>query len=526
MSAETPVDRELIHERRWTILAVLCTSLVLVVAAVSSLNITLPTLVDELDASASELQWIVDSYALVFAGLLLPAGALGDRYGRKGALQLGLVIFALFAALSTLAREPEQLIATRAAMGVGAALIMPATLSILTDVFPPHERTRAIAIWAGFAGAGSAIGVVSGGVLLEWFAWWSVFLINIPIAAVALLAGLWLVPSSRDPDHTPLDPAGALLSIAGLAALLYAIIEGPDRGWTSGSVLAFFAAAVLLLAGFAWWELRSRFPMLDLRAFRDPGMATGSLAISVVFFGMFGMFFLLTQFLQFAQGHSPLGAALRLLPIGLVFVVASPRGAALAARFGPRPVVASGLSIAAAGFVLLGLLEPGSSYPLLLVALVTIATGMALTMPSATNAIIAALPPAKAGVASAINDTTREVGGAMGIAILGSIMSAAYRDRIEGALEGLSPPDAEAAGESVDAALGVARTLTGPEGAALRSAAQEAFSDAMLVALLVGAAVALVGAIAAARFFPNFDPQQRPPRQPQEAASEEVPPVA
>lgn len=406
-------------------------------------------------------------------------------------------------------------------MGVGAALIMPATLSILTDVFPPHERTRAIAIWAGFAGAGGAIGVVSGGVLLEWFAWWSVFFINIPIVAVALIAGFRLVPSSRDPARNPLDPPGALLSIGGLAALLYAIIEGPNLGWTSGAVIAFFAVAAVLLAAFAWWELRARFPMLDLRVFRDPSMALGSLTILVAFFGMFGMFFLVTQFLQFSQGHSPLAAALRLLPVGFVVVIAAPRGAALAARYGPRPVVAGGLLLTAIGLVGLGSLAPDDPYALLLLALAATAGGMALAMPSATSAIVSSVPQAKAGVASAINDTTREVGGALGIAIVGSAMSAAYRDRIEGALDGLSPANADLAGESVGVAIAVASAVGGPEGAALRTAAQEAFSEAMLVAMVIAAAVVLVAAVAAAGFFPNFDPQQQPePQQPEQQPEE------
>ena len=289
-------------------------------------------------------------------------------------------------------------------------------------------------------------------------------------------------------------------------------------------MIAFFAAAALLLGGFAWWELRARFPMLDLKVFKDPRMALGSLTILVAFFGMFAMFFLVTQFLQFSQGHSPLAAALRLLPIGFVVVIASPSGAALAARYGPRPVVAGGLLLTAAGLAGLGSLAPDDPYLLVLATLVATAAGMGIAMPSATSAIISSVPQAKAGVASAINDTTREVGGALGIAIVGSAMSAAYRDRIEGALDGLSAANADLASESVGAALAVASAVGGPEGDALRTAAQEAFSEAMLVAMLIGAVVVLVGAVAAAGFFPNFDPQQQPePQQPEQQPEEQQP---
>ncbi|MEN3273684.1 MAG: hypothetical protein V7636_2445, partial [Actinomycetota bacterium] len=280
------------YERRWWILGVLCLSLVMVILGNTVLNVAIPTLVKELDASSTQLQWMVDAYGLVFAGLLLTGGALGDRFGRKGALQTGLVIFGIASLVSTQATEPTHLIITRAVMGVGAALVMPATLSLLTNVFPPQERARAIAIWAGLAGAGAAIGPVAGGWLLDHFYWGSVFFLNIPVVVLALVGGKLLVPTSKDPAQPPLDVVGALLSVFGLGSLLYAIIEAPNHGWTGVSTVIGFALALAFLGGFAEWERRSDHPMLDLRYFRDRRFSASSVSVLLVFFAMFGTFFL------------------------------------------------------------------------------------------------------------------------------------------------------------------------------------------------------------------------------------------
>src|SRR5690349_5731896 len=284
-----------IYERRWWTLGVLCLSLVMIVVANTSLNVALPTLVDQLHASASSLQWIVDAYSLVFAGLLLTAGSLGDRYGRRLALNGGLVIFGLASAVAAFSSSTGALIASRAVMGVGAAFVMPATLSVLAHVFPPDERRRAIAIWTGFAGVGVGLGGVTSGWLLQHFWWGSIFLTNVVVVVVALVAGAFLVPSSRDEDRPELDPLGALLSIAGLGALIYAIIEAPTRGWMSPATIGTFALAAVVLGGFAAWELHTPEPMLDLRFFRNPRFTAATTSITLIFFTMFGMIFVLTQ---------------------------------------------------------------------------------------------------------------------------------------------------------------------------------------------------------------------------------------
>lgn len=487
------------YDRRWRVLAVACLSLVLVVASVSSLNVALPTLARDLDASGRELQWIVDAYALVFAGLLLPFGALGDRYGRKGALQVGLGLFALCSVALTFAGTPLQLIAFRGIMGAAAALIMPATLSIITNVFPAEERARAIAIWAGFAGAGGAIGPVVSGLLLERFWWGSIFFINLPIIAVALVAGALIMPTSKDTDEQPLDPVGAVLSISGLGLLLYAIIEAPELGWLSTATLAGFAGAVVLLAGFVMWERRTASPMLPMRFFRDRGFTAGSVTISLVFFAMFGMFFTITQYLQFVLGYSALEAAFSLLPASVVLVLLAPRSAVLAERYGSRRVVGGGLLLVVAGFLVLATLTRDSGYLQLLAGVVLIAAGMANTMPPSTTAIMAAMPLGKAGVGSAVNDTTRELGGAVGIAVLGSVLNSVYRSRAADLFRDLPSEVADRAQESI--AAGIAVAGGGPE--ALLDDVRDAFNDGIRAAILVAAAILVLAAVFVFRFMPD-----------------------
>jgi EmrB/QacA subfamily drug resistance transporter len=494
---------------RWWVLAVLCLSLVMIIVGNTVLNVVLPTLVRDLDASATELQWIVDAYALVFAGLLLTAGALGDRFGRKGALTSGLVIFAVGSGVSAFATEPVHLVATRAVMGVGAALVMPATLSILTSVFPPQERARAIAIWAGFAGAGAAIGPIAGGWLLQHFWWGSVFLVNLPVIAVALVGGHRLVPTSRDPDRLPLDPVGAGLSIAGLGLLLYAIIEAPTHGWTATPTLLTAAAAVAVLVAFGAWELRTTHPMLDLRYFRNPRFSAASAAITLVFFAMFGTFFLLTQYLQLVKGYTALQAGIRTLPVALTLMVVAPLSARLVERFGPRRVVASGLTLVAAGLGLLSAAGTTTGYPQLAVSLVVLAVGMATSMAPATTSIMASLPQGKAGVGSAVNDTTRELGGALGVAVLGSLFASHYTAGLGPSVERLSPTLAAVARSSLGGALHVSNGMTAG-GEAVAAAAKTSFVDAMGLALTVAAVVVLVAAGLVARFLPSESPAHVP----------------
>src|SRR4051794_888847 len=475
--------------RRWWTLSILCLSLLMVVVGNTALNVAIPTLVRDIHATDTQLQWIVDAYSLVFAGLLLTAGALGDRFGRKGALTIGLCIFATGSFLAGISDTPNQLIVCRAIMGLGGAFVMPATLSILTNVFPVHERARAIAIWAGVAGAGGAIGPITSGYLLAHFHWGAVFFINLPVVAVALIGGKFLVPTSRDPDRIPLDPVGAVLTVVGLAALLYGIIEAPIRGWSDVRTVASFTLAVVVLAQFALWEWRNPHPMLDLRFFKRKRFTGGATAITLVFFAMFGMFFLITQYLQFVHGWTPLGAGVRLLPFAFVMMITAPSSARIAERVGTKRTVAAGLAIAAVGLVIASRLQVDSSYGLLVVAFVVLALGMALTMPSSTASILSSLPMGKQGVGSAVNDTTRELGGALGVAVMGSVFATGYTSAIGSSIAHLPAAAQETARSSVGGAIGIAQKIGGSTGAALESTAKHAFVSGQSTAFLLAAGV-------------------------------------
>ena len=498
-----PTDAASINDRRWAVLAVMNLSLVIVVAGNSSLNVALPTIVRDLDATNSQLQWMVDAYALVFAGLLLPMGALGDRFGRKGMLQGGLGIFALGSLIAVFATEPWHLIATRSIMGVGAAMIMPATLSIITNVFPPQERSKAIAIWAGFAGAGAAIGPVLSGVLLEHFWFGSVFLVNLPIVALALVSGALLVPTSRDPRRRRLDPVGGLLSMVGLFALLYAIIEGPERGWGDPLTIGLFVVAAVLGVTFVRWERHTDEPMLPMNQFADSRFSMGTGTIGLTFFAMFGTFFVATQYLQFVLGYSPLEAGLATLPMAAMMIVFAPRSAGFAARFGRDKVMSVGLSIVATGLLVLSFLTVDSPYLHVAIGLMLLGGGMSMTTAPATGAVMESMPLSKAGVGSAVNDTSREVGGALGVAVLGSILASGYRSALDLDLSA-TPPDAAAAiREGVGSALAVAHQTQGDFGPQIAEAARTAFTDAMAPVFWFAAAVALLTAGLVLRLMPS-----------------------
>ena len=498
-----PTDTATTHDRRYAVLAVMNLSLVLVVAGNSALNVALPTIVRDTAATSSELQWIVDAYALVFAGLLLPMGALGDRFGRKGMLQGGLSIFALGSFIAVFATEPWHLIATRSIMGVGAAMIMPATLSIITNVFPPQERSKAIAIWAGFAGAGAALGPVLSGFLLEHFWFGSVFLVNLPIVAVALLSGALLVPTSRDPRQRRLDPVGGLLSMVGLFALLYAIIEGPERGWGDPLTVGLFVAATGLGLAFVRWELRVDEPMLPMEQFRDRRFAMGTGTIGLTFFAMFGTFFVATQYLQFVLGYSPLEAGLATLPMAAMMILFAPRSAGYAERWGRQKVMAVGLTTVATGLFAMSFLTVDSPYLHLALGLMLLGGGMSMTTAPATGAVMESMPLSKAGVGSAVNDTAREVGGALGVAVLGSILSSSYRSALDLDLSAAPPEAAAAIREGVGSALVAAQQA--PDGVApqIIDAAQRAFTDAMVPVFWFAAAVVLVTAGLVLRIMPS-----------------------
>ncbi|HEV2874427.1 MAG TPA: MFS transporter [Thermoleophilaceae bacterium] len=491
------------YDRRWWTLVVLSVSLLVISLDNTILNVALPTIERDLDASAGALQWIVDSYTLVFAGLLLTMGSLGDRFGRRRALVGGLVVFGAGSLLSALAPSADALIASRALMGLGGALIMPSTLSILTNVFPAEERPKAIGIWAAVAGLGIAIGPVTGGWLIEQFDWSSVFLVNLPIVVMALAAAPSLVPESRDPKQSRLDPLGAVLSTAGLGVLTWSIIEAAERGWTDGLVLGGFGVAAAALVGFVAWELRTASPMLDVRLFRVRRFSGASVSIALVFFSLFGAIYFLTTYLQSVMDYGALDAGLRVTPVALGLVLGGPLSAKLAGRLGTRNVVAGGLVVVAAALLMLSGADADSGYSLIAASLVLLGFGMGTTMAPATESIMSSLPLAHAGVGSAMNDTMRMVGGTLGVAILGSLLSSRYGADMEGAVDGLPEPAAEAAGESIGHASVVADRLGGDAGATLERVAETAFSSAMGTTLTVAAGVALAGALVAQFVLPG-----------------------
>jgi EmrB/QacA subfamily drug resistance transporter len=501
-------DPEYVFRRRWLILPVLCMSLMVIGLDNTVLNVALPTLARPvsaggLGASASELQWIVDAYVLVFAGLLLTAGSLGDRFGRYRALAGGLIVFGVGSALSAFASSASMLIGTRALMGVGGAFIMPATLSIITNVFTdPHERARAIGVWAGVAAVGIGLGPVIGGVLLEHFWWGSVFLVNVPVVAVALVLGFVLVPDSRDPSAPRLDPLGSLLSIVALSALLWGIIEGPSHGWTSIEILGAFAAGGIVAVAFMMWELHYPSPMLDIRFFENRRFSAASGAIMVTFLALFGMIFLLTQYLQLVLGYSTVEAGAVLLPTSALLMVLAPRSPHLVMRIGSKLVVAGGMLCAGISMVLMTTFDVDSSVLHVILVTMVLGVGMAYVMAPATESIMGALPREKAGVGSAMNDTTRQVGGAIGVAIFGSIVSSRFSSQMSAALDHVLPPRVlDVTKDSVGAALGVARSSP-RSGARIADVARASFVSGMHIAVLVGAAIIFIGVIGVLAWLP------------------------
>jgi EmrB/QacA subfamily drug resistance transporter len=490
MATDTPPSA---HPRG--LLAAMCVALALVVSAVASLNIALPDLAARTGASQTELQWVVDAYALVFAGLLLFAGAVGDRYGRRTTLLVGLATFGLAHAVGAAVDDPGLLIASRAVAGVGSALVMPSTLSIITTAFPSEQRARAVGTWAGVASGGAVVGLLLSGVLMQFADWRWVFAANAVWAALALGLAVRLVPNSRQADQPPLDLGGAVLSALGLAGVVFAIIEGPSRGWDDAAVVAGFAAGAALVAGFVTWELRSSAPLLDPRLFRRSGFRTGSISIALQFFALFGFIFAGLQYLQLVRGYSPLEAALAWLPLALTVGglsrVVAPR---LVERVGARPVNAVGLAVLAVAFVVLAGLDEHSGYPHIFTGLVVLGAGLGLSTTPATATIVQSLPASKQGVASAVNDTARELGGAVGIAVLGSVLNDRYRAGVAHATGQLPPEAAERARGSLAAVVGAADRF-GPAGRDLVATARTAFVDGLSTTMVVAAVAMGVGAL-------------------------------
>jgi EmrB/QacA subfamily drug resistance transporter len=484
------------------VLGVLCLSLTLVMVSNGSLNVALPSIARELDATSSDLQWIVDAYALVFAGMLFAAATLGDRFGRKGALQVGLLLFVLAAIGGMLSDSSSQVIAARAVMGLGAAFVMPSTLSILTNVFPERERGKAISLWAGVAAGGAALGPPTSGLLLEHFWWGSVFLITVPIAVVALAVGHFLVPKTRDPAGTRVDVAGVAMSIVGIGALVYAIIEAPHRGWLSAATIGWFALAALSIVAFVWWERRCSHPMLDLKLFLDRRFSIASIGIAMAFFAMFGTFFLSTQLFQLVHGLSPLEAGLLILPMSFTLMLVSPRAAGLAERYGVATLAPIGLTIMAVGLLALAWFARLDSFWWAVLALVPMATGMALTMTPLTTLIMSTVPASRAGMGSAMNDATRELGGALGVAVLGSVTTTVYVGQLP-ALGAFSPGARHETEAGLAGALSRASELGGGAADAFVDAARAAFVDGLSVSIIVAAALAATAAVVARRFLPR-----------------------
>lgn len=477
--AVQPVSRAL--------LPVVMVALAAVVSAVASLNVAIPSIARDTGASQTQLSWIIDAYALVFAALLLLGGAIGDRWGRRRALVVGLTIFGAGSLAAMFAADPTWLILLRAVLGIGAALVMPATLSTITSAFPADERPRAVGAWAGMAGASAILGLLASGLLLGVWSWRSVFGLNVALAAAAIPAALRVVPETSDADAPRLDPVGSLLTVVGLGLVVYSIIEAPTAGWTEPRTLGGLLAGLLVLAGFVRWELSRPQPMLDPRLFRYRAFAAGTLSLTMQFFAFFGFIFLVLQYLQLVLERSAIVAAVSLVPMALGLMpgarVLAPR---LVPRIGTRAVCTVGLVIAAGALLLLSRLDGDSSYWLLLAGLVPLGLGMGTAMTPATSAITDALPPEKQGVGSAMNDLARELGGALGIAVLGSVLQSVYRAHLT--VPGLPAPATEQARASLGAA-----THLGPE---VQHAAQRAFVDGMQVAFVYGSAVALLAALA------------------------------
>jgi EmrB/QacA subfamily drug resistance transporter len=501
---------DVVYRRRWLTLLVLCISLLVIVLDNTILNVAIPTLSRTrqrggLGATVSQLQWMVDGYSIVFAGLLLTAGSLGDRFGRYKGLTIGLTVFGSGSLLSSLANSPDTLIMSRAIMGLGAAFIMPSTLSILTNVFTdPRERGKAIGLWAGVAGLGS-LGPITGGTLLAHFWWGSVFLVNVPIVLVGLIAGYFLIPDSRDPSAPKLDPLGALLSIAAFGTLLWAVIEAPMRGWGSLTILVAFAIGVALLAAFLGWELTYSSPMLDIRFFTNPRFSAASGAITLTFLALFGTIFLVTQYLQIVLGYSTIKAGAVLLPQAALLLVVAPLSSGFVQRIGNKLVVAGGLVIVAATLVLFTTLGVHSSTLYVTAVIGLLAVGMGNVMAPATDSIMGSLPRAKAGVGSAVNDTTRQMGGAVGVAVLGSLLASRFTTSMVHKLNGTIPAALlNQVKSGIGKAVGVAATdpQAKPFAAQITNAARSSYVSGLHLAAVVAACVIAVAAVGVLIWLP------------------------
>ncbi|MCD4686563.1 MAG: MFS transporter [Anaerolineae bacterium] len=509
MSAETTYQQQPGYSKRWIGLIFIGISLIVISLDNTILNVALPSISNDLGASASDLQWIVDAYVLVFAALLLTMGSFGDKIGRKRALQFGLVMFGIGSLWAALATSTEMLIAARAFLGIGGATIMPATLSIITATFPRKERSQAIAIWAAIFGLGVGIGPVVGGVLLEHYAWNSVFFVNLPVVAIALIGGAFFLAESKD-EHAPKpDIPGVLLSVPGLFALIYGIIEAGMGEWTEPDVLIAFGVSAVLLTIFTWWENRSPNAMLPLHFFKNMSFTGANIAMTFIMFSMFGSIFFLSQYLQTVQGYSALEAGLRMVPLAITLAVVSASSSRMSARLGTKRTVALGILIAAGGLLFMSqMYAVDTAYTTVALGEIILAAGMGFAMSPATDSIMGSVPVSKAGVGSAMNDTTRQLGGALGVAILGTIMNGRYLDGIEAlktALPQLSSDMFDGISNSIQAAHMIAGNPQVPESFSktIIDVANQSFVAGMNDAMLFGAAVMLVNALLVLAILPS-----------------------
>lgn len=487
------------HPQRWLILGVICLAQLTVLLDNTVLSVAIPSLTTELHASTADVQWMINAYSLVQSGLLLTAGNAADRYGRKKMLVAGLAVFGVGSLAAGLAQSSGQLIAARAGMGIGGALLITTTLAVIVQIFDDEERIKAIALWSTVNSLGFAAGPVLGGAVLDHFWWGAIFLINIPVVVLGLVAVVALVPESKSRQGDRPDLLGALLSVIGMTSVVYAIISGPDHGWTSGQVLLPATVGVLVLGAFVVWELRIPYPMLDMHFFRNQRFVGAVAGAVLVAFGMTGSLFLLTQHLQFVLGYGPLDAGLRTAPLAVTVVALNLTGLGpwIARKMGTPVTIALGMSLVAAGLAAIAVLGAGG-YGGMLVGLVVMGAGVALSMPVMANAIMSAIPPEKAGVGAGVNGTLAEFGNGLGVAVLGAVLNSRFAALVPAAVGASSLPAALAAVEA------------GPGGDAERSAISDAFARGLETSQLVGAAAVLAGGLLAAFLLRRAERADRP----------------
>jgi EmrB/QacA subfamily drug resistance transporter len=509
MSTRTPIYRD----HPIAALAFICLSVFVISVDATIVNVALPTLSRELDADTAQLQWIVDAYTLVMAGLMLSMGSLSDRFGRRGWLSAGLALFAITSAVASQVDSANALIWARAAMGVGAAVIFPTTLSLITNIFAdPVKRAKAIGLWAAMVGVGVAAGPISGGWLLEHFSWGSVFMVNVPVAAVAIIGGVLFVPTSRDPAAPPIDVPGLILSSIGITALVYTVIEAPNWGWGSVHTATGFAVAVVVLAAFALWERHTPHPMLDVSVFANRRFSGGSLAVTAGFLTLFGFIFVITQYFQFIKSYSAFETGVRLLPVAISIAVASILGPRIVERIGTTAVVVAGLAIFAAGLAWASTADAATPYLEIATQMLMLGGGLGLTTAPATESIMGSLSADKAGIGSAVNDTTRELGGTLGVAIVGSVFASIYSSRLNSSSAVASlPADVRA---TMDRSMAAAQHVIGqlPPGVIpdVRAAVNTAFLDGLQIGSLVSAGIAATAAVIVAVLLPARAKQSVP----------------